>query len=347
MDDFKARAGKLHEESTEFAKRQSDHQAARQRQGEGNSADLDKAEQELTKEFTEMEAKAQGMKTEGEALARKGREIPEGGADGKFIGSKLGELGTIILLVNDIIGIFQAGSTVDILKQTAKVEAGLLQVAVFQTVFKAFCESDPILFVAVSVVGWSGERSPTADEARFEEEGRQQQQHAQEEAALRKATAATLEKTNPGSVTWLEDHYQINDQKLFDRALVLAREQWAQIKIEAAVAKLKQQKIHAHYLGVEDGLTGERTQKDDAVPKASTLAGVPGEMEINTAYESGFKEEAAMERAEKRAHDLGAKDRGDGKPAQPGAREFCREARLVRSGSWRPIWPVIPAARAI
>ncbi len=255
-----------------------------------------KAEQAAA-ERAALQAEQKALAQEGEALSQ---SLPKGSATAaKVMGALTLVLGTAYIL--------QGTSATDVLKRTGEVEVNLGEAALFNLIAK----SNVVTGFAVALLQLSSDQgSPSQAQ-------REKQWQLQREQNILEATANFLHEQYPDKWPAWGGTPVIVDQKLWDAALAAMRKYVWQKEQEAFAAQLNAKKIHAHNLGVQDGMAGERNQKDDAVPESQSAAGVPYELEINTAYETGFKEGAAVaEKAKNRARDAGAADRKAGKGPQ-------------------------------
>jgi hypothetical protein len=317
---FQAKAQQAKAEVDAFAKTQPSAETAK-KIGEAKTASL--AEQKGLAQ--EGEALAEKMFTAGGAelqkafgasngkqmleIARKGP--PPRGVGGPLVGAVM-TLATAYYVVESIGYVLEADTKLEKLNRAIEVGANFAGSAAEMALLEAVLGSAPLALVAVGLDG-DGAGRPTPEQ---EAAQRAAEAASKDRKRLEMTVAEYLQEQFPGSVEVVEGDIKIHNRTLWDETMkqvvVMAQQHQVAANAAAKAAKMK----HAHNLGVQDGLAGERNQKDDAVPQARTGAGVPYELELNTAYESGYKEgDALAEKAKQRARAAGAADRKAGKAA--------------------------------
>src|SRR5262249_39729819 len=144
-------------------------------------------------------------------------------------------LATAYFVALDIRYILDADNALEALERAGQVGANYAVGTAEFALFKLVTGSNLLTAVLTMVVGMCGD-SAGACEAQEEQKRQEAEDKAKRERARqeRKAIGDFLAKYVPGSVTWVEDHYEILNQKVWDETVKridqLQRQYWADRK---------------------------------------------------------------------------------------------------------------------
>jgi hypothetical protein len=241
IEDFVSRVEKFQQQWADFDKRKDalDARVANQKDGQGNTADLDEAGK-LSKEAAAREKVSKDFVDEGEALSKdlhaaapqeleqafgakdpKGiLEAARGGAPGGLppgeglAAKAAAKLAGAFFWVQSIDSILKSDDKLDALAQVgANYAVGTAEGAIFQLI----TDSTPVTMILGMLVGMCGDQGGAC-----EEQERQEWEKAKEKAEVRALHLAVynyLAKNFPGSVEMVEDDIKVNDRKLWDETV--------------------------------------------------------------------------------------------------------------------------------
>jgi hypothetical protein len=250
------------------------------------------------------------------AILEQGRSLSKAGVGAGLLGV-VGVIATAYFLVESIEYVMKADSVLEGVSRSLEVGAKFAAGAAAQGVLSYIAGSAAGGFgltILVTLADDQGEayHRGQREAARAQAIEEQQRKMAHEE---RLAIGRFLEQTAPGSVTWIEDFYQVNDQKLWDRTVAQVHELLA-MQIAKDRARLMQR---AHALGSSDGRFSDQMVSSDTIKDWDEVKNADDAMtaflELFEEYKKGFKEGGAKRvLLEDRASKLGYADAKAGKP---------------------------------
>jgi hypothetical protein len=296
------------------------------------------AESAIAKVASEMptEVEAQFKTKVPKEIMRQGRTLPKGGVATGLLGI-VGVIATAYFLVESIHYVMEADSVLDGVGRALEVGGRFAAGAGVQGVLSYLAGSAAAGF-GLAVVAQMPNDHGVAYNRRLQETARAQaleEQQRKMERDERTAIGKFLEESSPGSVTWVKDHYQVNDQKLWDRTVAQVHELLA-MQIAKDRAKLMQR---ARQLGASDGRNDDSMASKDDMHDWNEVKNAYDPMtaflELFEEYKIGFKEGGAKRVVlQERATKLGSADARAGKPKSTEQIDRWPEvARLAQDGA--------------
>jgi len=270
------------------------------------------------------------------------KRIPDkGSATVGAMGFTLVTLATAYFIAQDIRYILEADNALEGLSRAAKVGTGYAIGAAELSLFKFISKSTPVAFVASISLGMCSDKAGSCDKQEKEEQKRAEKKwHAEQEREEMIAIGKFLAKHAPGSVRWLEDHYEVNNQKLWDETVKQARH----LRHENLVKQQMKQSLRARELGFKDGRIGPDFVSHEGIKNWPEVKAWPVPefrfTELFQDYKIGFKEgNAKMAAVLERARRLGYKDGKLGRQAHRDDIRSWREVdQVLRDGAVPPLF---------
>src|SRR5262249_17107258 len=209
-------------------------------------------------------------------------------------------LATAYFVALDIRYILDADNALEALERAGQVGANYAVGTAEFALFKIVTGSNALTLLLGMVVGMCGDSAGACDaqeaKRREEEEAKQRREQARQE---HKAIGDFLAKHVPGSVTWVEDHYIILNQKVWDETVKKVDQMQRQYRADRKANVYKR----AHDLGMNDArVMGKFLHQDEMKDWPEVKESLTEDYELFDHYKKGFNEaikkrEAVMHRA--------------------------------------------------
>src|SRR5262249_54904430 len=195
-------------------------------------------------------------------------------------------LATAYFVALDIRYILDADNALEALERAGQVGANYAVGTAEFALFKIVTGSNLVTAVLGMVVGMCGDQAGACDaqeaEKRKQEEAKQEREQARQE---RKAIGDFLAKYVPRSVMWVEDHYEILNQKVWDETVKKVDQMQRQHRADRKAAVHKR----AHDLGMADARSmGKFLHNDELKDWPEVEEKLVMEEELFDSYKKGF-----------------------------------------------------------
>ncbi len=209
-------------------------------------------------------------------------------------------LATAYFVALDIRYILDADSALEGLERAGQVGVGLAVNAAELGLFQLVTKSNAVTAILSVVAGMCGDSAGACDAQEAEvREKEQAKQNREQSRQARQAIGDFLAKYVPNSVTWVEDHYEILNQKVWDETVKRVDQMQQQYRADRKANVYKR----AHELGMNDAaVMGKLFQKDEMKGWPEVKEKLVEDYELFEEYKKGFNEgnkkrEAVMQRA--------------------------------------------------